>query len=134
MQFTDVTGLFSPNSIKQENVTQPTIKQTNGGLPRKTPQSTSPRQRLCMSVCSYFQFIIVTSVIERYWGYLHPGISVSSFRGGTVSNVLAYFLAACLCWLRASISFLVLGIRHLNIQHRVITERERGERDRNMMS
>lgn len=57
--------------------------------------------------------------------YLHPGISVSSLSGGTVSNVLAYFLAACRCACRASISFLVLGIRHLNMQHRVITDRER---------
>lgn len=56
-------------------------------------------------------------------GYLHPGISVSSLKGGTVSNVLAYFLAACLCACRASISFLVLGIRHLKMQQRVITER-----------
>lgn len=53
--------------------------------------------------------------------YLHPGISVSSLRGGTVSSVLAYFLAACRCADRASISFLVLGMRHLNIQHRVMT-------------
>lgn len=60
-------------------------------------------------------------------GYLQPGISVSSLRGGTVSNVLAYFLAACLCACLASISFFVLGIRHLNIQHRVMTK---GEKDK----
>lgn len=60
--------------------------------------------------------------------YLHPGTSVSSFRGGTVSNVLAYFLAACLCACRASISFLVLGIRHLKIQHSVITGKTRVRR------
>lgn len=62
---------------------------------------------------------------KEYVQNLHPGISVSSLSGGTVSNVFAYFLAACRCACRASISFLVLGIRHLNIQHRVITNRER---------
>lgn len=72
-------------------------------------------------------------MIEKYYSnfghilskYSHPGISVSSFRGGTVSNVLAYFLAACRCACRASISFLVLGMRHLNIQHKVITEEDK---------
>lgn len=53
---------------------------------------------------------------------------MSSFRGGTVSRVFAYFLAACLCICRASISFLVLGIRHLNMQHRVMTELKRKTR------
>lgn len=62
---------------------------------------------------------------KQYVHNLHPGISVSSLSGGTVSNVLAYFLAACRCACRASISFLVLGIRHLNIQQSVITNKER---------
>lgn len=62
----------------------------------------------------------------RKGGNLHPGTSVSSLRGGTVSNVLAYFLAACRWAWRASISFLVLGMRHLKIQHSVITRERRG--------
>lgn len=63
---------------------------------------------------------------RRKGGNLHPGTSVSSLRGGTVSNVLAYFLAACRWAWRASISFLVLGMRHLKIQHSVITRERRG--------
>lgn len=39
---------------------------------------------------------VYTVVKDISGSYLHPGISVSSLRGGTVSNVLAYFLAACL--------------------------------------
>ena len=68
------------------------------------------------------ELIYVVRQLQIYESNLHPGISVSSCRGGTVSSVLAYFLAAWRCACRASISFLVLGIRHLNIQHRVITE------------
>lgn len=90
--------------------------------------STSELKQLLRAAVAFITNALLSCVdsngiTERY---LHPGISVSSFSGGTVSNVLAYFLAACLCACRASISFFVRGIRHLKIQHRVITERKVG--------
>ena len=50
-----------------------------------------------------------------------PGISVSSLRGGTVSSLSVYILAAFRCRYRASISFRVRGTRQLKTQQRVIT-------------
>lgn len=53
--------------------------------------------------------------------YLPPGISVSSLRGGTVSSLSVYILAAFRCRYRASISFRVRGTRQLKTQHSVMT-------------
>lgn len=107
----------------KEMAAQPTADNYNKS--KKAPSLTADiRARLFWSNQILADTNIVTLMLERYQRYLHPGISVSSFRGGTVSNVLAYFLAACLCACRASISFLVLGIRHLKMQHRVITDGE----------
>lgn len=50
-----------------------------------------------------------------------PGTSVSSLRGGTVSSLSVYILAAFRCRYRASISFRVRGTRQLKTQQRVIT-------------